>query len=49
MLLDEAFNKTGDMKSLTHSQTLWEPVRFVFEVGVDKKDRYVLIYSDSSG
>lgn len=48
VLLDEGFNKTGEIKFVTHSQTTWEPVHFVSEVALDKKDRYVLIYSDPS-
>ena len=48
VLLDEGFNKTGEMKFVTHSQTMWEPVHFISEVTLDKKDRYVLIYSDPS-
>ena len=46
ILLDEGFNKTGEIKFVTHSQTMWEPVHFVSEATLDKKDRYVLIYSD---
>ena len=46
VLLDEGFNKTGEISFVTHSQTMWEPVHFVSEVALDKKDRYLLIYSD---
>jgi hypothetical protein len=48
VLLDETFNRIGEIKFVTHSQTMWEPVHFVSEVDLDKKDRYVLIYSDPS-
>ncbi|MFH2134743.1 MAG: hypothetical protein ABII81_06125 [Pseudomonadota bacterium] len=46
VLLDEGFNRVGEIKFVTHSQTMWEPVHFVSEVALDKNDRYVLIYSD---
>jgi hypothetical protein len=48
VLLDEGFNRVGQIKFVTHSQTMWEPVHFVSEVALDKNDKYVLIYSDPS-
>lgn len=48
VLLDEKFNRIGQIKFSTHSQTMWEPVHFVSEVALEKNDRYVLIYSDPS-
>lgn len=46
VLLDESFNRVGKIKFVTQSQTTWEPVHFVSEVALDKKAKYVLIYSD---
>ncbi len=48
VLLDEGFNRVGEIKFVTHSQTWDEPVHFISEVALDKKDRYLLIYSDPS-
>lgn len=48
VLLDANFNRVGQIKFSTHSQTMWEPVHFVSEVALEKGDKYVLIYSDPS-
>lgn len=48
VLLDEGFNKVGEIKFSTHSPTMMEPVHFISETALEKRDRYVLIYSDPS-
>ncbi|MBI5889082.1 MAG: hypothetical protein HZB47_00185 [Nitrosomonadales bacterium] len=46
VLLDEGFNKVGEIEFATHSPTMMEPVHFISETPLEKSDRYVLIYSD---
>lgn len=48
ILLDENFNKVGEIKFGTHSQTMMEPVHFISETALEKRDKYLLIYSDPS-
>lgn len=48
ILLDENFNKVGEIKFGTHSPTMMEPVHFISESTLEKRDKYVLIYSDPS-
>lgn len=46
VLLDESFNRVGDIEFSTHAQTMWEPVHFVATVPLKATDKYLLVYSD---